>query len=632
MKSGLKTVCEQYLHEIGRSKADQKLGELAVPLELHVPNWKDNQRLARWLNKELARTHKSVSRAILSLMILIGIGGSFFLVSYYLNLNVSQIIKVALTASLLLSLFFAIRWLHHLWFETTHMQRLLTFAKDISPNQMAFIIQIVYQKWSKPFIKQMLSSSPRFSKKLLTRQKLAEASDLSKEYQFLQTKLQRDEAVVLLTKPTDVIRVITQNKHVEIKIDLSELTVLMRQYVDWLGIVPGMRVTIPPKLTTSLEVVVTVEYMKKRIQEVFWNSLEKILENINHLHIVAYDELNQLPYELGAPEKLTFNHYPDMIAYYHLRHATTTILKMSKAALLSTDSKKRRDKLTGSYSIPCRDAPLGLKVYDAADYPPNIHIPLVHAEAGMVKELWGPAVRENVDIEHGEQMITFLHLAGHGQEDSNFPGAVYLLLGNQGYRLTVEKILQSPLRPRVVFLSACVAGKPLEKSNGEPSELISAFLRRDGECVIAPITPVPDFSMPVLAILFHQAWQQDDKHDPYSAWLNARCRFQQGDWFDTTEYIVRCFYRRILLEHFKQIAANKNIERWWILRKIWLPETYRQKMNNADFDALLKDHLQDEQERQEICQQVLDDLCQNKANLDINEFSKSVNFYGSKRQ
>jgi len=621
MKSGLKTVCRKYLHEIGR--LEFKLGEAETP----ALNWEYNELLANWLNKELAITHQRIFLAILSFMIFVGIGGGIFLVFHYFNF--SWIIKVILIASLFIFLLLATRWLHHQWFEKNHLERVLALAKDISPNQMAFIIEVIYQNWSKPFLKQILSNSPKLSKNLLTREKLAKTQDVLEEYHFLQTKLQSHEAIVILTEATEkgVIRVITLDQHFEIQTNLSELTRLTRHYANWLGTVAGMRVTIPPKPTTYPLEKVTIQTLKAKIKQVFWELLENILNHINHLYLITYDELNQLPYELGAPEKLTFSNYPDLISYYHLRYATT-VMKMSKAGP-STDSKKLRDKLPISYLIPCNDAPLGINVYDAADYSPEMHIPLVHAEAGMVKNLWNPAVHQSVDIECGKPVVNFLHLSGHGKENIDKPGGTaYLLLGNN-HSLSVEQILRSPLHPHVVFLSACVVGTALE-SDDKYSELISAFFRQGGEYVIAPTIPVPDFYMPILAILFHQAWQKNDKHDPDLAWTEAKRRFQKGDWYSGTEEIVKQFYRPILVEHFQNIAVENNLERWQVIRKSWLPEKYR-LMNDVQFNGLLEDELQDEEERHQICEEVLGTLCDNKADLDIDEFSAWVKGFGSKK-
>ncbi len=595
MKSGLRSVCTKYLYKTGRSEVG-KMG----PYEVQALSWKHNDLLADLLNKQLAISNKNVFIATLLLFIFFCVGSGISLASYYLNL--SEIIKWVFGVSIVLSFLFVIRWLYELLFEKSYMKRLLTLAEDISPNQITFIIEIIDRKWSKNFIKKMLSRTPKLSKNLLTRKKLTKKQEFLYEYRFLQTRLQDNEAILILTEKGVIWGITRRDKPFKIENNFSQLTKLIQQHANWLRTFACMRATLLLKETIQPIEKVTVKKIKEEMENELWYHLKHKLNNINSLHIISYGKLSFLPYELGAPDGLIFNNYTDLTSYYRLRHKTTI-----------------------PYSVPRNDAPLGVDVYDAATLSPEIHIPLVNAEARMVQDIW-PVVYQPVDVERGKPIVAFLHLSGHGQEDTENPGTFYLLLGER--ELSVENILLSPLSLQVIFLSACLLGKPLEENDG----LISAFFQRGGEYVIAPTIPVPDFYMPLLTVLFHQAWQKDKKHNPHLALIEAKYRFRKGEWYEDTESIVRRSFRLVLLEHFKNIATTNNFRRWEIIRRNWLlPEKYI-KMNDIQFNSVLEDELQDEEERHKFCEEMIDTLCEKRKSLDINNFSFWVTSFGHTSQ
>jgi CHAT domain-containing protein len=280
---------------------------------------------------------------------------------------------------------------------------------------------------------------------------------------------------------------------------------------------------------------------------------------------------------------------------------------------------------------PSIEAPIGIHVYDAKDHefkdaedqPYKKPIPFVEVEKNIVQAIWGKEATCTSIDKQGKPVVHFLHLAGHGlHQKKDDPTDISLLIGKNN-SLSLQDILgNKKLRARVVFLSACVVGRTSEDIDGDPLGLVSAFFMRGAEYVIAPLIPVSDFYMPLLAVLFHQAWQQG--HSPESALGEAKRRLKQGEWYENTELMVRNCYRPVLIKELDKIVEAKNREKLKDLFKNW---PFSEK-SEAKIDELLDNFDEGIEECDQVADELLDNMCNNKADLDIDNLLTWVRGFG----
>jgi tetratricopeptide (TPR) repeat protein len=453
---------------------------------------------------------------------------------------------------------------------------------------------------------------------------------LSIELNALKAKLKKNETVILLIDFRKFIDlnvllekieieglafVITLRKFYLIYLNgLSQLSELTRNCDTWhetRG--TGMRLTFSRNDTEKENTKpIFQKTLQEKIDEYLWQPLSEHLKDINHLHIVTHGDLHIIPYELSAPKGITINSYPGLVFYHQLRH-------MKKPNL-------QTHKMT-----PSIEAPIGIHVYDAKDHefkdaedqPYKKPIPFVEVEKNIVQAIWGKEATCTSIDKQGKPVVHFLHLAGHGlHQKKDDPTDISLLIGKNN-SLSLQDILgNKKLRARVVFLSACVVGRTSEDIDGDPLGLVSAFFMRGAEYVIAPLIPVSDFYMPLLAVLFHQAWQQG--HSPESALGEAKRRLKQGEWYENTELMVRNCYRPVLIKELDKIVEAKNREKLKDLFKNW---PFSEK-SEAKIDELLDNFDEGIEECDQVADELLDNMCNNKADLDIDNLLTWVRGFG----
>ncbi len=336
----------------------------------------------------------------------------------------------------------------------------------------------------------------------------------------------------------------------------------------------------------------------------FWQPLAPALSGIRTVHLVSHGDFHVLPYAAGGPPDLTVYTYPGLLFYYQHRHL----------APRSSDSLAL---------YPSTTAPLGLHGYDAADHPDLSAIPLVGAETRLIAALWPEAVRTPLTLPPADP-VTFLHCAGHGQHPTADPLGAGLVLGPTT-QLDCRALFRSPLRPQVVFLSACVVGRTSEDRDGEPLGLVSAFLLRGATYVVAPLQPVSDCLMPLLAGLFHQAWRAGLA--PPQALLEAKRRLAEGDWYPDTADRVRAAYAATLAAYLPALLAEPDRKRQRqglsALRRWPLPPAYAQAG-----EAGLRAQLASERGRQGFIAALLAHLEQNRRALPVAELLPWVVGFG----
>jgi len=271
----------------------------------------------------------------------------------------------------------------------------------------------------------------------------------------------------------------------------------------------------------------SLDDLRRQINESFWEPLRPHLDGITQLTLLPHgDLLHALPYELAAPDTLHLRFYPGLVFYDQALTARGTPLPQ-----------------------PGPNAPLGLRVHPAAETDQPVY--LVQAEAELVREVWekmGATVTNPADLTQASPAWSVFHAASHGDLDPQQPGSAYLLLGPQEH-LSLSGVLASPQHPPLVFLSACVVGRLQEDLDGDPLGLVSGFFLKGTRYVVAPLIPVPDHYMPLLGVLFHQAWQSG--LDPEAALAEAKRRLREADWYQDTADLARAAYAPVLKQRYE---------------------------------------------------------------------------------
>ena len=279
--------------------------------------------------------------------------------------------------------------------------------------------------------------------------------------------------------------------------------------------------------TALVETGLADDAMSTLMQDALWTPLAESLHGLKRLNVVTHGDLHAIPVSLGCPVECAT--WPGLV-FYHL-HKTQP-------------APSEEDKH------------IGIVAYSATETGHASHapIPFVDAESVMVQTLWQKEKADNPLDFHQETPVTCIHLAGHGKAIREHLDEAQLLVGRDRV-LTFHDVLSSPLRPEVVFLSACLVGQTREDLDGDPLGMVSAFMLRGACYVIAPLVPVSDFHMPLLAVLFHQSWLAGLR--PHEALADAKQRLESGEWHEQTEALVRLCYAPVLETHLQALYEGR---------------------------------------------------------------------------
>ena len=441
---------------------------------------------------------------------------------------------------------------------------------------------------------------------LISNRNLEDYQDLFDEYYLQRLELAKNSAFAFMNPIVDLKQLqfgLTSHEAILLLIDLTSLDIKLFNVFEQIAVLitPNNFYLIPLDVSHLVNLILTPNFdassLDEKVTNFIWQPLLYKLINVKVLHVITHGKLHLLPYELGQPRGIKIYNYPGLVFYQQLHHY---------------------QKSSRQYVKPCADALLGIQV-DAAEnqeYP----IPLVKAEKQMIEVVWKDAVVPNANIE----LVDFLHLAGHGFQDLDNPADAQLLISSDNY-LNLQVILSSNFRPRVVFLSACVVGRISEDIDGSPLGLVSAFLLRGAEYVIASLVPVPDFYMPLLALLFHQAWQRGC--NPDIALVEAKRRLKSGVWYEDTEVLVYDSYYPVLIKFFGQIARSRDRKIWQALQKSWpIPVKYH-RHGSAKINNLLR-KLRDNDFCNQLVEDVLYYVFRHKGDLVLGDFYNWVRGFG----
>lgn len=276
--------------------------------------------------------------------------------------------------------------------------------------------------------------------------------------------------------------------------------------------------------TALVETGSATDAMSNLMQEALWAPLTESLQGLRRLNVVTHGDLHAIPVSLGCPVECTT--WPGLV-FYHLH----------KTQPPPSNEEKNIGILGYSATAPGHTS--------------HAPIPFVDAESAMVQALWQKA--NPLDFQQSAP-VTCIHLAGHGTAAREHLDEAQLLIG-PNRSLTFHDVLGSPLRPQVVFLSACLVGQTREDLDGDPLGMVSAFMLRGARYVIAPLVPVSDFYMPLLAVLFHQSWLAG--LPPHEALADAKRRLESGQWHEQTEVLVRSCYTPVLETHLQALWEGR---------------------------------------------------------------------------
>jgi tetratricopeptide (TPR) repeat protein len=336
------------------------------------------------------------------------------------------------------------------------------------------------------------------------------------------------------------------------------------------------------------------EAMEQLMREALWEALAPSIQGLSRLHLITHGDLHAVPVSVGYPVEEFFA-WPGLI-FYHLH-------KEAQPSSASPAAER-----------------VGILTYSADDladetlkerYAP---IPLVQAEGAMIQALWRQA---DNPLDFGQTTpVTCIHLAGHGSIQEHHLEEAHLLIGPDRV-LTFHDVLGSPLRPQVVFISACLVGQTKEDSDGDPLGMVTAFMLRGARYVVAPVVPVSDFYMPLLAVLFHQGLVAG--LSPPQALKTAKEQLKTGTWPDQTEPLFRASYTPVLARAVcASLAESQAKLEAQIL--VWLPQLEAESMVRRRLVlALAEAYKADPTAEHDLASPVLDWFVTNKASLPVRE-------------
>jgi tetratricopeptide (TPR) repeat protein len=296
---------------------------------------------------------------------------------------------------------------------------------------------------------------------------------------------------------------------------------------------PGDAPDITPANTSPTKDLISLDW-EEWLKEHLWQPLAPHLRGIRDIHLVTHDALHAVPWNVGRQDCRL---YPGLLFYEVMNHTNS-----------------ERPRASGN---------IGLRHYT----PPEADraIPFVEAEAALVNAIWAPAPTTNQypSPAKGGTRVDYVHLAGHGQAVEGRLDQAGIELGpKEEDRLCFQHILKDGSRPGAVFLSSCVVGKTKDVA-GNPLGLVTAYLMRKAGYVVAPMAPIPDFYMPLLAGLFHYHLKSG-KLSYAKALDTAKKQLRSGKWPAPLTLKVKAAYQHVLQELFRSGAIDRQLLHDWI--------------------------------------------------------------------
>ncbi|MES9900836.1 MAG: tetratricopeptide repeat protein [Sedimenticola sp.] len=274
----------------------------------------------------------------------------------------------------------------------------------------------------------------------------------------------------------------------------------------------------------------------------FWQPLLEALPGVSRWHLATHGGLHGLPLELGVPDEHEMHLYPGLIFFYQRQHLDDPL-----------PERQAQPRTLGVHTDPALDA--------------GNPIPFVEVDRQAVAHLWEQATpcsgeqSRSLWVERESPLHEGWYFGCHGDVEKGPPKQTVLLLdASQGTRLDMSAVLSGVQRPRVVVLGACVVGQVHDDPLGEPLGLVSGFLLRGADYVVAPVQGMPDFYMPLFTLLFHQAWMA--LGEPARALDETKRRLQTGGWYEDTAKIAKAAYRPVILEELERaLEDDKALDR-----------------------------------------------------------------------
>lgn len=212
------------------------------------------------------------------------------------------------------------------------------------------------------------------------------------------------------------------------------------------------------------------------LKEYLWQPLSSHLKpKTKELVLVSHGRFHQLPLTMGMELSVEVRHYPAIQLFIQSKSFSEVSNEITESAAIS---------YTGTDLLLAQQESHLMTQY-LWRYPHS-------QQYDLTKLMEEPAPKK--------RRVSKLYLSCHGDVDPKRPEYTHLLTG-PGQRITFHEILKMPLQPDSVFIGACVAGQTFDDRDGDPLGPVTAFMMQGAQCVIACLTPVPDFWMPLLAYL-----------------------------------------------------------------------------------------------------------------------------------
>jgi tetratricopeptide (TPR) repeat protein len=210
-----------------------------------------------------------------------------------------------------------------------------------------------------------------------------------------------------------------------------------------------------------------------------WRPLAKPLEGVKVLVGLTSGRLHNLSFEPGRGDTAPLLTRLPGLAFFAL-----------KRGLYSADGRD------GTDNASLQDQPSG-RIAILADESAT-DIPLAGLEGQHAARFWKQTNDSEYPVEHpsgypaGDTPLRFLHVAAHGGiVDGDSPQRRAAIFYGER-RISEREIITAP-RTREALINICVGGQSYDNpQDGDPSGLVSGFLRRGTEWLVASVPPLPD--------------------------------------------------------------------------------------------------------------------------------------------
>jgi tetratricopeptide (TPR) repeat protein len=343
---------------------------------------------------------------------------------------------------------------------------------------------------------------------------------------------------------------------------------------------------------------VSIEILSESCLQAVWKPILDRHPEACRLQFVVDSNLHALPLEAGNPG-VDARYFTGLPAFYRLRGV----------------AERGRQEAAGSVAV----------LADAAWDGGNA-IPFVEAEAELVEGAAGSAARLDVRALRGLEFggsVDRLHIACHGLLRGAAPRRYPVLLVDsaRGDVLDPLQMRQLAGQLREFYCGACVGGVVSRSPTGDPLGFVSALQLRGVSTIVASTAPLPDFYMPILAVLFWRA-RRCDVPAP-RALREAKEQLCSGDWpEDLVEPIRRVYgaYMSKVLRRVVEGPQQRNAARasaaalastlagWWLPRD---PTQVTPIAGKGSVSALISECASPEQLRQ-TAQRLADHLVESR--------------------